>query len=806
MLPLSTSIGRRSHISRHLSLLCAFITLAASAGAQIYVAPHGSDSAAGTRRSPVHTLAHARDLARAGNKQIILVDGLYRLTQPLVLTPADSGLSIVAAPNAHPIVSGGVQVTGWTLVDKSRNLWRAPAPAALTNTRQLYVNGVRSHRTRGPLPVALTMTSTGYTTSADTLAHWRNPSAIEFVYTGGNSIWNIRSQGLGSWDEPRCPVASITADTITMAEPCWTNSTQRVMLPSGARTANLVGPKSVGKQPAYIENAFELLGTPGEFYFDRSTHTFYYTPRPGEGLSSADVEAPAIEKLVDIQGTPAQPTTNIKFAGLTFADATWLFPSSPEGFSEIQANYMVTGAHGYDRQGLCDLVPNGACPFGAWTQAPGNVSVATGHNITFLRDTFTHLSAAGVALGEGTQNAIVEGCIFTDISGNGLELGNVDHPLAPVADFTADNRIDNNLFRNVGAEYRGGIGIVIGYARNTIVAHNELDHLPYAAISIGWGGWRDKIKLAGQANNSAHNVLSNNHIHDFMLVLSDGGGIYTQGRTGRDLSEGERVTGNVITDQFSSGHGIYTDNGSAMITVDHNVLFHDNHDDINSKHHDYYDGATGTDFDPLDISDNWYQQGDRDSDKQQVRYAGNRLINALNEAPADLLNNAGLQPSFSALATDRLATRTAPEPPSRVASFGKDAAPTSPGALRSSTVELPSPPTPSRPATVQPRISPRPTSPREPTPKSTTSTTDSVIRSPSQPPTRMAAASPHSPRLKSLHNPSPSMRPTRPLPPRPSETETSSASTSRSQNPRLRTLKKRRFSPMPSPSSPAAAR
>jgi len=660
-------------LTRFLLAGAAVLALCCSAIAQTYVSPNGSDTARGNKQHPVQTLDRARDLARtSSSKQIVLADGLYRLTHPLMLSVQDSGLSLNAAPNAHPVLSGAVPVTHWTLADPKHSLWKASAPAALTNSRQLYVNGVRAHRAKGRVPVGLRMTATGYTADTDLLSHWRNPADIELVYTGGNSVWNEHSEGLGSWTEPRCPIASIHGTTITMAEPCWTNSTQRVMLPSGERTANLVGPKSVGKQPTYIENAFELLGTPGEWYFDRATHTIFYTPRTGENMASAHVEVPVLETLLDINGSPSEPAHNIRIQGLTFSYATWLGPSSPEGFSEIQANLMVTGPHGFDRQGLCDLVPNGACPFGAWTKAPGNVRASGARDISFIGDTFTHLGAVGLDLGNGMQNAVVEGCIFTDISGNGLQLGDVVTPLAPIDQFTANNRIDNNLFRNVGAEYRGGIGIVVGYARSTIIAHNEFDHLPYASISIGWGGWPDKIKLPGQANNSAHNTIADNHIHDFMLVLSDGGGIYTQGRTGKDLADGERVTGNVITDQYSSGHGIYTDNGSAMITITHNVVFHTNHDNINSKHHDYYDGAKGENFNPLDIEDNYWQQGDRNSDKEQVRDQGNHLINALSAAPADLIANSGLQPAFRTLLHTPTTPPTTPEPPSRVAAFGKD--------------------------------------------------------------------------------------------------------------------------------------
>jgi hypothetical protein len=583
-------------------------------------------------------------------------------------------MSFIASKGAHPIISGAVQVTGWKLADAKRNLWQAPAPSALVNSRQLYVNGVRAKRAQGPVPVALQMTPTGYIAADATMSHWKNISDIEFVYTGGNSVWNLPSEGLGSWTQPRCPIASIQGTTITMAQPCWNNSTKRVMLPNGARTANLVGPMSVGKRPSYVENAFELLGTPGQWYFDRSASTIYYVPRRGENLLHADVEVPILQSLVALEGSASEPIHDVTFSGIQFSYATWLGPSTNAGFSEIQANYQVTGKDGYDKQALCKLVPGGECPYANWTKTPGNVSVAFDRHIQFLDDVFVHLGAAGLDFASGSQDNVVEGSIFTDISGNGLQLGGVEAPLAPIADFTSNNRIDNNLFRNVGAEYRGGIGIVVGYARNTVITHNELEQLPYAAISIGWGGWPDKIKLPGQANNSGNNVLSDNSIHNFMLVLSDGGGIYTQGRTGKDLADGEKITGNVIRDQYSSGHGIYADNGSAMMTIHNNVVFHTEHDNINSRHRDYYDGQHGENFNPLDITDNWWQQGDVDSDKEQVRVQGNRIIYSLSEVPAALLQNAGLQGKFRSLPQRRFSAPAAPEPPSRVASFGIDGA------------------------------------------------------------------------------------------------------------------------------------
>jgi Right handed beta helix region/Fibronectin type III domain len=654
--------------------------LVPTAMAQIYVSPTGNDSNAGTEARPVQTLQRARDLVRSRNRAMTsditvqLAPGTYRLNQPLILDARDSGTGghNIVYTGTDAVISGGMRVTGW--VAGAKNLWSAPAPAGLKDTRQLYIDGARASRTRGRLPVNVTPTAVGYTTDAATMASWRNQSGIEFVYTGGNPVWSEPSEGLGPWTEPRCPVASISATAITMAQPCWDNSTKRVMLASGARSANLVGPMSVGKRPAYIENAYELLGNPGEWYFDRIARRIYYTPRPGEDLTKADVEAAALESLIIGQGTAEKPIHNIQFSGLQFSYATWLMPNSPEGFSEIQANYFVSGKYGYSRQGLCTLVAEGACPYGAWSKAPGNLSFLYATDLKFTRDAFLHLGGAGLDLNNGAQRNVVEGSVFTDISGDGLELGNVDLPLAAAASVTSDNRISNNHFYNVGAEFRGGIPIVVGYAQRTKVQHNQIDHVPYAAISMGWGGWPDKVKLPGQANFSENNVVSENLIHDLMLVLADGGGIYTQGLTGHSLADGEKVTGNVVTRQYGSGHSLYTDNGSCYVTVANNIIFDTNFDNWGSRHANYYDGKDGSQYDPLLIEGNYWQQGDEDNDRRGVVERGNVLISKVSESPAAIWEHAGLESSYRDVLQRSFGKPVAPEAPSRVAAAPGDAA------------------------------------------------------------------------------------------------------------------------------------
>jgi hypothetical protein len=652
-------------------------------GNDVYVSVIGSDQAPGTLLRPVRTLQRARDLVRQRNQKLTadltvhVEPGVYRSSEPLVLDASDSGSGghrVIWQGIGNPLISGGKQVTGWHTVSGRPGLWAAPAPAGLTNTRQLYVNGVRQQRARGVVPVTLTATATGYTASAGTMAGWGNPGDIEFVYTAGEAMWNLQRYGLGQWTEPRCPIGSMTGTTITMAQPCWDNSTRRVIFPNiPGRSVNMVGPGSLtnGKQPAYVENAFELLDQPGEWYLDRTAHTVYLMAKPGVDPRISDVEAPALEKLIDGKGTATAPIHDVVFSGFQFGYATWLTPSSGEGFSEIQAGYTNTGPNGWSTQGLCQFVAGGTCPYASWTKEPGNVSIAYGQRVTFSDSVFAHLGAAALELGDGTQDATVNGNVFTDISGNGVEIGGVNKPLpTDDADITRGVQVTDNHLYSMPREFHGGVSILNGYTQHNTIAHNQIDHIAYSAISMGWGGWPDKIGSPATPNLSHDNQVSSNLIFDYMLMLDDGGGIYTQGITGSSLTDGEKVIGNVIHDQWGLGKNVYTDNGCTYETIDGNVLYHAAYANVGSRHTDYRDALGNND--PTLITGNYWEQADPDSNNKGLVTQGNHLLADPASAPASIVADAGLQSAYRRLLGSRVGFPSTPEAPSRIATFAAD--------------------------------------------------------------------------------------------------------------------------------------
>ncbi len=617
-------------------------TAQAATGPTVFVSPSGNDANSGTSASqPVKTLQRAQTVVRGMNTAmqaditVSLADGYYRLAAPLTLGPADSGTNghnVVwkAASGARPAVVGSARLTGWSPVAGTA-LWVAQGPRGI-RTRQLYVDGSRVERATGPVPVKLTKTATGYTASAATMAGWKDPSGqappqVEFVYP----------HGLGAWTEPRCPIASMSGTTIVMAQPCWDNSNKR--------GTNHVGPGSLRGGPGRVENAYQLLTRPGQWYLDTRSSRFYYLPKPGQNMSTVDVEAPVLQALVTGGGTPTSPLHNVVFSGIQFSYATWLGSSGPTGFSEVQANYLNQGA-----------TPTAGNAGFTWTQIPANVSLVYDQHVQFLGDAFVHLGGAGLGLGDGSQNDLVRGNIVTDTSGNGIQLGNVDMPKATgSAQATGNTIADNHVFNTV-TEYHGGIGVDVGYAANTTISHNQIDHLPYSGVSIGWGGWPDKAGNPGIANFSHGNVVANNLIFNIVTVLDDGAAIYSNGQTGSSFATGEKITGNVLHDMVNSAHVINTDNGTDWMTVTGNAIW--NPGVSNSWgycHTDFYAGEGGG-LDHETVTGNfWDNRQGNGSHGQLPTHTGNcdvhgdTDVTGPGQIPATLLGNAGLEHSFMSL-------------------------------------------------------------------------------------------------------------------------------------------------------------
>ncbi|KIF78238.1 carbohydrate-binding protein [Streptomyces sp. 150FB] len=619
-----------------------------ASGLDVYVSPTGKDSGSGTTAHPFKTLEYARDYVRAAKKKVSgdvhvrLLSGTYQLSRTFSLTAQDSGsdaqrIVYEAAPGAQPVISGGKQVTGWTVADPALGIYKAKIGDL--DTRQLYVNGELETRARGAKnPPGFTKTSTGYTFTDTSLSGYKRPQDLEVA-----SSWG--------WKLMRCPVQSISGNTMTMRQPCWHN-------------ANLQAGQEI-QNPTWLENARELLDTPGEWYLDKGAGEVYYMPKAGQNLSTATVTVPTVQDLVDLNGTRAAPVTDVSFQGITFSYSTWLAPSSPDGLIEGQAGFRMVGTDNpdFDSTRL------------KWQKTPGAVNVSYGHGIGFTGNTFTHLGAVGLNLNTGTQSTTITGNVFRQIAATGIQIGGTDvvdsHPDDP-RDITKNTMVDNNVVTKVADQYNGSLGILAGYTDHTVITHNKVYDLPYSGISVGWGwGLTDKggdtnypgnsgVPVWDTDTTSRDNIVTDNDISDIMKSQADGGAIYTLG-----TNPGGTVSGNYIHGVPAPAYGaIYHDEGSrywqntgnALCDVAYQWLLMNHGMDIT---------ATGNFTTQPAFTTQANSTGDTVS--------GNVTVGACDQLPASIVNNAGLQPAYRDLdpgpgVTDSKAP-TAPGTPTAAADF-----------------------------------------------------------------------------------------------------------------------------------------
>lgn len=606
------------HSSNRILALLALLSLchvavAAPAQATFYVSPNGSGAAA-TKEAP-GSLTTARDLIRKMNQNMtgdIVVNlrgGTYSLTSPFELLESNevhdsgtNGFSIIyqASPGETPVLSGGLAVTGWTLHDKDKNIWKARVPEG-TKSRQFYVNERRAVRARGPSkPEGWTKTEKGWTITDTAMQSWSN-------------IGNIEVVSRSSWKHLRCGLDSISGTEVTMKQPGWSNASKT---PNPGKPWNGGGAQQINKVE-WLENAYELLNEPGEWYLDQKVACLYYIPLPYEDMAKALTVLPILETILDVRGSGfASRIHHLQFIGLQFKYATWMMPSSEQAYANNQAGVVWVNLPPVSRK------------------TPGSVSFQYASDIRFERNAIGHMGGAGLDFGHGPQrNAIIGNCVY-DISGNGIFLGEVDDVKATDPKEWCDaNIIQNNYITQVGMEYEDQVGICTGYTRRLLLDHNEIYDTPYTGISVGWG-W-------GKEGYSHQNVISNNHVHKFMQILHDGGGIYTLGNQG--TAEEKTVwRGNYI---HHGGHaqGMYSDEGSGFMEITQNVVHTVGANWMNIWTKSIHDITVHGNF----------------SDKTNLKNNGTDCVvenndmtlkpPVLSEAAQAIANNAGQQPEFKSI-------------------------------------------------------------------------------------------------------------------------------------------------------------
>ena len=558
--------------------------------AEIWVSPSGNDSNPGTKEEPLATLfkaqREARELRRLNDSsvkdgiQIILKGGTYFMEEPVFFRPEDSGTEssptiVKAAEGEIPVLSGGVVVKGWEKAGSVKGLpktakgkvWIADAPTVggrKLEFRQLWANRVKAQRAStlgdGFLPRILSVDkrneSFGIPAPDFSVSEIKQ---LELVIHQWWAIANLRVKGLMFSGDSAIVSFHQPESRIEFEHP-WP-------APYIDKEKN-----QNGNSAYYFVNAIELLNQPGEWYEDIDNGKLYYWPREGEDLATAEVVVPFLETLIQIKGTLDTPVSDVIFENVRFEHCSWLRPSKA-GHVPLQAGFSLLDAYKLTIPGTPDKA---GLENQAWLERqPAAVEVFNSTNVVFSRCKFQHHAATGLDFVSGTNNCLVEGCVFNDIGGTGIQGGffGDDAFEAHLPYNPSDERevchhlqISNNLITDCTNEDWGCVGISVGYAHDITIEHNEVSHLNYSGICVGWG-WTPSV------NCLKNNRIHANHIHHFAKNMYDVGGIYTL-----SMQPKMEITNNRIEDLEKAPYAhipehyqyIYLDERSSYILIKDN--------------------------------------------------------------------------------------------------------------------------------------------------------------------------------------------------------------------------------------------
>ena len=411
--------------------------------------------------SPAETRQRLQDTIEAlpEGGELILAGGRYEIDQPIRFRrPA----TLRAAAGAQVTFSGGRQLT-LTWKPHDGNVLRADLPVdfdlATYACDQLYLNGRQMHLARYPNFDPAERFFGGVSAdalSAEKIASWARPAG-GFIHSLHRSEW-----GGNHW-----LIKGKKSDGTLDLEGGWMNNR----------------PSGINPQRRFVENIFEELDAPGEWYLDREERVVYLYPPADIDVPSATTVFSGIDRLIEIVGeSPAKAVEKVRVQGLRFADTARTFMKSDEAL--LRSDWMI--------------------------HRSGAVFVENAAQALIEDCVFHRLGGNGLFVSGHAKGIEVRGCHLSDIGASGVcfvgkpeavrspsfnyhefvPIEDIDRTPGPkTEDYPRDCVVEDCLIHDIGVTEKQPAGVQISMAARITVRHVSIYDTPRAGINVSEGTW-----------------------------------------------------------------------------------------------------------------------------------------------------------------------------------------------------------------------------------------------------------------------------------------------------------------------------
>ncbi len=457
---------------------------------EIYVGTNGSAKNEGTKESPYGTIQNAlsafADIKKTNKRAkavIHISEGEYRLSQAIEISEIVNGVTIKGAGSNKVIIKGSEKLDlNWEKYNENVFVTKIPSHFKWD---QLYANGKQQILARYPNYNEEGGHWQGHAADAiapERIQHWKNPKGAI-----------IHAMHSGEWGGFHYVVSGVKEDG-------------SFELSAGHQNNR---PSGMHRKYRMVENIFEELDSPGEWYLADDSK-LYYWPSDDIDINTASFEGVRLKSLINVLGSEENPVTDITIEGIRFEHTKRTFLEDYEPL--LRSDWTIYRGGALFIEGT-ENVTIKDCEF---VNLGGNVVFVSKYNRNIaIEGNHIHECGASAISFVGDPSAVRSPSFQYGQFVPFKEMDTIRGPKNNL--YPSKSKVDNNLIYRIGRIEKQTAGVQISMAMDITVSNNSIYDIPRAGINVSEGTW-------------GGHIVEYNDVFNTVLETSDHGSFNSWGR------------------------------------------------------------------------------------------------------------------------------------------------------------------------------------------------------------------------------------------------------------------------------------